>query len=432
MRSLILLLTTLTLHSCVEPIHKSFDKLPPGVWRGVLVLDQKSYIPATDEEVTVRSDYDGELPFNFDIVYDANDNFHIELHNADETIVVDDIVYNRDKATAKDTIRIDFPDFDTYITAIYEEDIMEGYWHVPYKGAYSIPFKAYHGQAHRFSTTKVTPVIDLTGRWAVTFEEGTEDEYPAIGEFKQEGNNVTGTFLTETGDYRYLEGTVQGNKVYLSCFDAAHAFLFEAKVLEDGSLTGIFRSGKHYTSSWAAKKDDNVRLGDAYTLTTATSPGEVFDFSFPDLNGQAVSLTDEKFEDKAKLVKITGTWCPNCKDETMFLRDYFKSNPTDEVEVIEIAFERYKDDSKNIAQLKRYTEKLDLPFTMLYGGTSSKKNASEKLPQISGVLSYPTLIFVDRQNKIKRIHTGFSGPATSGYDKFKADFAGHMKELLQS
>lgn len=416
----------------MEPIHTSFDKLPPGVWRGVLVLDQKSYLAATDEEVTVKSDYEGELPFNFEIQYDEQSNFQIVIRNAGETIIVDDITYNRDKATAKDTIRIDFPDFDTYITAIYEEDIMEGYWHVPYKNNYTIPFKAYHGQGHRFATTKVEPAVDLTGRWQVTFEEGTEDEYPAIGEFKQDGYKVTGTFLTETGDYRYLEGTIQGDKVYLSCFDAAHAFLFEAKVLEDESLTGIFRSGKHYTSSWSAVRNSNATLSDAFELTTATNPEQKFDFTFPGLDGNMVSLSDDRFDDKVKLVKITGTWCPNCKDETMFLKDYFDSNPSDEVEVIEIAFERYKDDEKNIAQLQRYKEKLDLPFTMLYGGTSSKKNASEKLPQISSVMSYPTLIFVDRQNNIKKIHTGFSGPATSGYAKFKNDFDQIMKELLAS
>jgi hypothetical protein len=29
-----------------------------------------------------------------------------------------------------------------------------------------------------------------------------------VGEFKQVGQKVTGTFLTTTGDYRFLEGTV--------------------------------------------------------------------------------------------------------------------------------------------------------------------------------------------------------------------------------
>ncbi len=430
MKYLNLLLICLVLNSCVEPIDKSFTKLPPGVWRGILVLDQKSQLAATDEEVAIRSDFSGELPFNFDVVYDTEESFHLEIKNAEEVIMATDIIYHRDKATAKDTLRIDFPDFDTYITAIYEEDIMEGHWHVPYKGSYTIPFRAYHGKGHRFSTLKTPPVMDLSGKWDVIFEVGTEDEYPAIGEFKQVDNKLTGTFLTETGDYRYLEGTVLGDKIYLSCFDAAHAFLFEGKIMEDKSITGVFHSGKHYTSSWAATKNDNAQIGDAFNLTTATNPNEVFDFSFKGLDGNMVSLSDEKFQDKIKLVKITGTWCPNCKDETAFLKQYFEANPTDQVEVIEIGFERYKDEAKGINQLRRYKEKLDLPFTMLYGGYASKKEASEKLPQISGVLSYPTLIFVDRQNKIRKIHTGFAGPATSGYVGFKKDFERILKELI--
>ena len=430
MKYSIILLILSTLTACVEPINKSYDKLPPGIWRGVLVLDDKSYLPATDEEVSIKSDYSGELPFNFEVVYDDQENFHVVIHNAEEKIMANSITYNRDKATAKDTIKIEFPDFDTYISAIYEENIMEGYWHIPYKGSYTIPFKAYHGQSHRFTTNKKKPVTDISGKWSTLFEVGTEDEYPAIGEFKQMENKVTGTFLTETGDYRFLEGTLQGDKLFLSCFDAAHAFLFEGKVLDDGSITGIFRSGKHYTSAWSATKNNAAKLGDAFELTTATSPNSTFNFKFPDLKGNEVSLSDDKFKNKIKLVKVTGTWCPNCKDETRFLKEYFEDNPTDQVEVIEIAFERYKEDAKNIAQLQKYKDNLDLPFTMLYGGYASKKLASEKLPQISKVLSYPTLIFVNRENKIVKVHTGFAGPATSEYKQFTESFDKIMKELI--
>lgn len=427
-----LLLLAVLVGACVEPIHDSFDKLPPGVWRGVLILDQKSQLAATDEEVSYKSDFSGELPFNFDVVYDDANNITLRIHNAEETIVATDITYNRDKATAKDTIRIDFPDLDTYITAIYEEDIMEGSWHVPYKGSYTIPFKAYHGQSHRFTTLKKEPVADLSGKWETLFEVGTEDEYLAIGEFNQKGNMLIGTFLTETGDYRYLQGTVQGDKLFLSCFDAAHAFLFEGKVLEDGTITGFFRSGRHYTSAWSAKKNPDAKLTSAFALTTVTDDSAALDFTFPNLDGEPISLSDPAFADKVKLVKLTGTWCPNCKDETAFLKQFFIDNPMNDVEVIEIAFEYYEDESKAIGQLKTYKEKLGLPFTMLYGGLASKKVASEKLPQLSGVTSFPTLLFVDRDNKIQHVHTGFAGPATSEYANFKADFARLLAELRAS
>lgn len=421
----------LTFSSCVEPIDKAYSKLPPGIWRGVLILDDKRVVENPDEEVRYKSDFSGELPFNFEVKYTDDDNFYIEIHNAEERIAVSDIIYGRDKATAKDTIIIDFPVFDTYIKAIYEDDIMEGNWHVNYRDNYQIPFKAYFGQAHRFTTLKKKPILDISGKWDVKFEAGTEDEYPAIGEFVQKGNKVTGTFMTETGDYRYLEGTIQENRIFLSTFDAAHAFLFEAKILEDNSLIGSFRSGKHYTSTWSAIKNDNAQIGDAFELTTSQIEDETFEFTFDGLNGEKVSLSDKKFEDKIKLIKISGTWCPNCKDESLFLMDYLKNNPSDDIEIIEVAFERYKDENRAKEILKRYKAKLNLPFTVLYGGYADKAITSEKFPQISRVLSYPTLIFVNKENKIKHVHTGFAGPATSDFPAFEKKFKSLISDLRE-
>ena len=274
--------------------------------------------------------------------------------------------------------------------------------------------------------------MDISGKWQVKFEVGTEDEYPAIGDFIQKGNDVTGTFMTETGDYRYLQGTIQEDRIYLSTFDAAHAFLFEAKIQEDNSLIGSFRSGKHYSSIWSATKTDTPDLGDAFELTTSQIGDETFEFTFEGLDGNDVSLSDEQFKDKIKLVKITGTWCPNCKDESLFLMDYLKNNPSEDIEVIEVGFEKYKDKEKSKEILKRYKEKMNLPFTVLYGGYANKTATSEKFPQISRVLSYPTLIFVDQQNKIRHIHTGFAGPATDEFPAFKSKFESIIKELREN
>jgi len=425
----LLFFISLIVSSCVEPINKSYTKIPPGIWRGVLVLDNDPVVIDPDVEFVEKTDFSGELPFNFEVKYTSEEDFYLEIYNADEKIKVDEIIYGRDKATAKDTLEIRFTDFDTYLSAIYEDDVMEGYWHVNYKEGYSIPFKAYFGQAHRFTTLKKKPIADLSGKWDVKFEAGTEDEYPAIGEFVQNGNHITGTFLTETGDYRFLEGTIQNNKFSLSTFDAAHAFLFEGKIMEDGSLLGSFRSGKHYTSTWTATKNDNATIGDAFELTTSTIGDDKFDFTFNNLEGQPTSLSDPAFDDKIKLVKITGTWCPNCKDESLFLMDYLKNNPSDDIEVIEVAFEKYKDEAKALSMLKRYKNKLNLPFTVLHGGYANKTATSEKFPQITKVLSYPTLIFVDKENRIRNVHTGFAGPATSGYKAFTDKFNLLIKEM---
>ena len=101
--------------------------------------------------------------------------------------------------------------------------------------------------------------VSLDGRWAVGFSPGTDDGYPAVGEFKQNGNDVEGTFLTTTGDFRFLQGTVSGDSVFLSAFDGAHALLFKARIVGD-SIFGGFWSGKHWQEPWIGVRNEKAAL----------------------------------------------------------------------------------------------------------------------------------------------------------------------------
>jgi thiol-disulfide isomerase/thioredoxin len=395
-----------------------------------LELDNLPYAGAV-AEVSVGAEEGDFLPFLFDVVYDNVQDFHVELINGDERIVIDDIEYGRDKATAKDTIIINFTVFDSYIKAIYEENIMEGSYHVNYRDNYSIPFKAVHGQNFLFSTDKKNDPVNIQGKWAVTFEVDTEDEYPAIGEFYQKEDKLSGTFLTETGDYRYLTGQIISDKFYLSTFDGSHAFLFKGKVLDDGSISGIFRSGTHYKTPWIAYKDENAKLSGAYDLTKLKTSNKKLDFTFKGLDGNEISLSDPKYEGRPKLIQIFGTWCPNCMDETKFLLEYLNKNEDLPLEVIAIGFGRYKDDKKSVASLKRFKSKLEIPYDVLYGGYYNKKDASDKFPILEKIISYPTLLFVNRENEVVKIYTGFTGPATSEYPTFVADFNKNIQLITE-
>ena len=57
----------------------------------------------------------------------------------------------------------------------------------------------------------------------------------------------------------------------------------------------------------------------------------------------------------------------------------------------------------------------------MLGGYYDKKDASLQLPQIEKLVSYPTLIIVDRNDNIFKIFTGFYGPATPEYKNFTHD-----------
>ncbi|HKK75865.1 MAG TPA: TlpA disulfide reductase family protein [Saprospiraceae bacterium] len=435
---LILLALSQLLSACLV-VDNPYSGLPPGPWRAVLKIDQNPVVPNPRgeplpekvglqlEEITA-----GELPFNFEIIYPNPDSFYIEIINGEERMIVDDISIGRDIRTAKDTVFINFPVFDSYIRGIFVENIIEGEWVVRNRENYRIPFVAYHGRDHRFTNLQKEPITNVSGRWEVTFGLAEDQEpYPAIGDFKQEGNRVTGTFLTETGDYRFLEGTVQEDRLYLSVFDGSHAFLFGAKILSDSTMTGFFRSGSHYRTLWEAKRNPAVELRDPDDLTQLKEGYTDFDFSFENAQGQTVSLSDSRYDNKVTIVQVFGTWCPNCRDETAFLVDYLKKNSEDDLTVISLAFERHKDPQEAKAAINRYIEKMDIDYEILLAAANDDKAvASETLPMLSEIISYPTMIILDRNHKVRRIHTGFNGPATDKYDDFTKEFDTFIQGLL--
>jgi len=125
-----------------------------------------------------------------------------------------------------------------------------------------------------------------------------------------------------------------------------------------------------------------------------------------------------------------GTWCPNCMDETHFLLNYLKENPNPDLVVIGLAFERYDDPAKAMNAIRTYKKRLSIPYEVLHAGSSNKEKAALALPMLNQVLSYPTTIYIDRNDQVRRIHTGFSGPATSQYEAFKTDFQSFVSNLL--
>ncbi len=427
-----ILLFALTFSGCLT-IENGFDKLPPGSWRATLDLEGFSNQPRGDEDDVQNRAFEevskGELPFNFELEYEEDGSITIIIKNAEERLLAENVQFGRMKYRSVDTFLIDFPVFDSYIKGTFQERVMKGKWYVNYKENYEVPFKAEYGRDFRFTTLKKKPAIDLSGKWETTFSLD-DDPYGAIGEFKQSGNKLTGTFLTETGDFRFLEGTVQGNKFYLSCFDGSHAFLFEGKILEDETLIGSFRSGKHYKTTWTAKRNNEAQLGDPNELTFLKEGYDKIDFSFPTPFGEMVSISDDRYKGKVKLVQIMGTWCPNCYDETQFLTTYLSENPSDQLEVISLAFERYEDSAKAKESIQRFKEKMNVPYEILHAGSSNKKKAAESLPMLNHVLSYPTMIFIDKNDKVRKIHTGFSGPATSLFGDYKKEFEGFVAELI--
>lgn len=425
---LLLALSICTL-SCVNR-QEIYPKAAPGIWRAVLEFDPIHYAAKNKKDVLLVHDnfLEGQLPFNFELIYPkGSPDFYVEIHNGAERIRCDSVAWGRDRRTAMDTLRIYFPIYQSYIAAKIRGELMEGEWVVTTKKDYSIPFKAKMGIDYRFTNLNDTPEGDLTGQWAASF--GDEHE-PAIAEFKQEGNHLEGTFRTETGDYRYLEGTVQGDKFWLSTFDGAHAFLFSGKMRGD-SLIGEFRSGTHYRTYWSAVRDADFALRDSKAISKVQAGASPIRFSIQTPDGRTLEFPSERFEGKNKIFTIAGTWCPNCYDEQRFLKQYLENHPdiAAQTEVVSFFFERGDDKEKINKHLLKYKKEMELPWEVVYAGTASKTEAQKVFPALDQVISFPTMMILDKDNTIRQIHTGFNGPATSKYAPFVQEFEAFMETL---
>lgn len=422
--------TAAWLNACLEA-NNAYKLIAPGIWRGVLTLEQPVF--STTDKDSVMIIYDqfkpGELPFNFEVKYTTPDDFYIEFINGSERIKCDSIRFGRDRTTARDTYNFYFPEYQSYIHAEVRGAVMQGYFCVTTKDNYRIPFVADAAKNYRFTNLKVPPAKDISGKWATLF--GVEGDNPekAVAEFQQEGNRLTGTFRTETGDYRFLEGTVQGNKFWMSAFDGSHAFLFSGKISGD-TLQGEFKSGKGKPSLWTSWKDANFDLGAADTLTRLVA-GKSLAFNLTTPDGRAMKYPGPEFDNKISIVTIMGTWCPNCRDEQIFLRDFLKENPdlAQDIKVVSVSFERHKDVAAANAQLAQYRKVMDISHDIVYGGKASKDEAAALFPVLSKVMAFPTMMIIDKKGQIRQVHTGFDGPATSKYAAFKAEFAALINSM---
>ena len=405
-------LTASLLLSCSFLFGQTSTAIKPGVYRAVL---------------KTRG---GDLPFGLDI-QPAGKIYTVFVVNGTERLKMD-------PATVEgDSLHIPMALFESELVAKPDGDVLRGVWRRrrTARQYQTMPFEARYGVTYRFAAQTGKPAnnISLTGKWATEFgkSKGAVDTVNAVGVFDQQGSRVTGTFLTPTGDYRYLAGDVVGDSLFLSCFDGTHAFLFKAKHNPaNKTLVGGFWSGFTGYEPWVARSDPNAELPDPASLTYIR-PGQTFAFSFPEPNGKLVSLNDPRFKDKVTVIQILGTWCPNCMDETLFLSPWYKRNRSRGVEVVGLAFEKTAEMSKSGPKIERMKQRFQIDYPVVLAGTNDKAEASKALPALNRVVAFPTTIFVDKKGQVRHIHTGFSGPGTGKYyDQYVEEFNRLIDKLL--
>ena len=348
------------------------------------------------------------------------------IHNAAEKIKVDNIF------AQGDSLIIQMPVFESQFRVVYQNKKITGVWIK--RGSVKtqvMPFSAEPGN-ERF-TAGLKGVKNISGRWAAFFASNKEDEL-SVAEFKQAGNKITGTFLNAIGDYRYLEGIVNSDSLFLSGFDGGHAYLFSAKIEDDQHLSGgTFFSGASYKENWSAIKNAAAKVSQE-SVAMYVKPGEEsLHFKFKDIDGKPVSIRDDQFKNKVVVVQLMGSWCPNCMDETAFLSDYYNKNKQRGFEVIALAYEYSTDWERSIKSLKKFQERFNVKYPILNTEvTVNDSLRTEKtLPELTPIKFFPSSVIIDKKGKVRKLDTGFNGPGTGEhYEAYKNEFEETINKLL--
>ena len=377
--------------------------LKTGDWRFAIKLDSK------------------EIPFNAKLKnVDGVPSF--TFINADESISSQGV------RIVDDSITIDLPYFDSSIKGrIDSPTLITGCWVKPTTGD-CVTLIAEHGNKYRFGPHHNHD--EIKKKYDVEFSDD-DGSYQAIGQFNSTEDELTGTFLTPTGDYRYLQGAIMNNRINLSTFDGAHAYLFTAEIKGDSLIDGQFLSAPTYSSSWKGVSKNPVTLPDPFSVTTMKEEYDGFDFSLPNNYGDTVSWSDLSFDGNVVIVDIMGTWCPNCLDASRYYKKLHDKYSQEGLRILPIAFELSDNLQSNIDRVDNYHNQLGIEYDYLIGGKATKSNASSKFPMLTPIEAFPTTLFIDKKGDVRAIHSGFSGPGTGkAFDAYKTRVDSIVTRLL--
>ena len=296
------------------------------------------------------------------------------------------------------------------------------------------PVHAYANVKDRFTAYNGDAKNTISGRWDVSIIRANGTQRKAVALLEQQGNQLSGSFLTPSGDYRYLAGIVSGDSLKLSAFDGDNVHLFEAEISDNHTISGgVFYNGYTGKETWAATKNDDIALPEVDD-PPHLRPGETkLNFTFNDLHGKPVSIKDERFKNKVVIIQIMGSWCANCLDETKFLADYYKKNRSRGVEIIALAYELTTDIKRSQKSVSKFQQLFNVQYPMLITGVAAgdDKRTEKTLPQLTPFKSFPTTIFIDKKGNVRDIHTNFYGPATGKYYiEYKRKFYQAVDNLL--
>jgi thiol-disulfide isomerase/thioredoxin len=324
-----------------------------------------------------------------------------------------------------DSLVLDIADYAATMKAALWGDSLVGYYrNVGSNGPRTIPFRAARG---RWPTTRVPR--SLLGRWDATFVQdlGTS---PRVFEFRNGPVGIEGTLISSTSDYGPFSGTAAADSFAIGYFDGSFVYLITGK-LEGDTLRGVFHAGLRTQTPWQAVRSTGAPHLKSPTEITSADRSEPLRFRFPDLQGRMVGNDDPRFKGKVVLVDIFGSWCPTCHEGTPELIRLYDRYRARGLEMVGLAFEVTGDTAVDAPLVRRYRDKFRIPFPLLLAGRNDVEAIEAALPQLRGAGAFPTILFLGRDGRVRRVHAGFHGLAAGAqHQRQVREFEIEIEKLL--
>ena len=285
-------------------------------------------------------------------------------------------------------------------------------------------------KSFRFSATRTTTLypgtssapaseaLQTTGNFKVRFEDEKTTDAATTAKFWKTGDAILGTFIAPDGDYGLLEGIAgdDGNMAFHR-FTGWQATRIDLRQTSDRWAGSFFAASVDKPRTFTLEPSMPAAAAER---TKMKNPSSVFEFACAAPTGKTVSNTD--FKGKAMIVDIMGTWCHNCLDSAPVLQQLQSRLEQKGLQVVGLSFE-IRDDAR-LAQknLNLFRQRFGLTYPLLFCGDLDDANVDRRLKsQLDGFFAYPTTLFIDREGKVRSIHTGFKGPGTG--DDFASEVA---------
>jgi len=325
-----------------------------------------------------------------------------------------------------DSLLLEMGDYAAVIRARITPDSLVGFYrNVGNRGPRTIPFRASRG------AWPVAPPDDaLLGLWDATYNPDANPS-PRVLDFRRTERGLEGTIISNTGDSGLFWGGVDGSRFVMSHFDGSFVYMLTGELRGD-TLRGIFHAGLTSQRPFVAVRSTGEPHLTPPTAMVRADTASAFEWAFPDLDGNLVTNEDERFRGKVVIVEIFGTWCPTCHDSAPTMVELYSRFRDRGLEIVGLAYEVTGDPEIDGTLVRRFADKFGIEFPLLLAGVNDSESPNATQPQLDGPIAFPTTVFLDAAGRVRRVHSGFYGPALGDvHGELEAELIAFTEELLR-